>query len=109
MTAGTRVLLAAVTAPMVAALGCQIDPRSDPDPGANQSQGIPQFEVDPTWPNPLPNQWIIGAVAGVAVDTRDHVWIVHRPSTLQPNELRSEWIAAPGHGQPRRRGEHDRR
>ena len=62
MTAGTRVLLAAVTAPMVAALGCQIDPRSDPDPGANQSQGIPQFEVDPTWPNPLPNQWIIGEV-----------------------------------------------
>jgi hypothetical protein len=31
----------------------------------------------------------------VAVDSVDHVWIVHRPSTLQPNELRSEWQAAP--------------
>jgi DNA-binding beta-propeller fold protein YncE len=62
---------------------------------AVQSDGVPQFQVDPMWPAQLPNQWIIGAVAGVAVDSRDHVWIVHRPSTLQPNELRSEWQAAP--------------
>jgi hypothetical protein len=31
----------------------------------------------------------------VAVDARDHVWVVHRPSTLQPNETRSIWRAAP--------------
>jgi DNA-binding beta-propeller fold protein YncE len=31
----------------------------------------------------------------VAVDSRDHVWIVHRPGTLQPNETRSIWRAAP--------------
>ena len=47
------------------------------------------------WPKPLPNHWILGAVAGVAVDRRDHVWIMHRPSTLQPNETRSIWRAAP--------------
>ena len=47
------------------------------------------------WPKPLPNRWIIGAVAGVAVDAKNHVWIVHRPSTLQPNETRSIWRAAP--------------
>ena len=56
---------------------------------------VPAFQVDPFWPKPLPNHWIIGAVAGVAVDKRDHVWIVHRPSTLQPNETRSIWKAAP--------------
>ncbi len=56
---------------------------------------VPVFRVDPAWPKPLPNHWIIGSVAGVAVDDRDHVWIVHRPSTLQPNELRSIWRAAP--------------
>lgn len=39
----------------------------------------PDFQVDPFWPKPLPNNWIIGQVAGVAVDRRDHVWIVHRP------------------------------
>jgi DNA-binding beta-propeller fold protein YncE len=37
----------------------------------------------------------VGAVVGVAVDNRDHVWVVHRPSTLQPNEIRSVWRAAP--------------
>ncbi len=56
---------------------------------------VPTFRVDPLWPKPLPNRWIIGAVAGVAVDRYDHVWIVHRPSTLQPNETRSIWKAAP--------------
>ena len=34
-------------------------------------------------------------VVGVAVDSQDHVWIVHRPGTLQPNETRSMWRAAP--------------
>ena len=29
---------------------------------------VPTFRVDPFWPKPLPNRWIIGAVAGVAVD-----------------------------------------
>src|SRR6185295_301654 len=47
------------------------------------------------WPKPLPNNWLVGAVAGIAVDSRDHVWITHRPSTLQPNETRSIWKAAP--------------
>jgi DNA-binding beta-propeller fold protein YncE len=56
---------------------------------------VPDFRVDPFWPKPLPNNWILGAVAGVAVDRRDHVWITHRPSTLQPNETRSIWRAAP--------------
>lgn len=56
---------------------------------------VPTFTVDPAWPKPLPNHWILGAVAGVAVDRHDHVWITHRPSTLQPNETRSIWKAAP--------------
>jgi DNA-binding beta-propeller fold protein YncE len=40
----------------------------------------PQFQVDPFWPKPLPNHWILGNVIGVAVDSRDHVYIVHRDS-----------------------------
>ncbi len=43
----------------------------------------PNFQVDPFWPKPLPNNWIFGQVAGVAVDRRDHIWIVHRPASLQ--------------------------
>jgi DNA-binding beta-propeller fold protein YncE len=56
---------------------------------------VPTYRVDPAWPKPLPNRWLVGAVAGVAVDNKDHVWIVHRPGTLQPNETRSIWRAAP--------------
>lgn len=55
----------------------------------------PYYQVDPGWPKPLPNRWLVGAVVGVAVDMKDHVWIVHRPKTLQPNETRSIWSAAP--------------
>ena len=64
-------------------------------PAAQQRAQVPIFAVDAQWPKPLPNRWILGAVAGVAVDQSDHVWIVHRPSTLQPNETRSIWRAAP--------------
>ena len=62
---------------------------------AQSPTAVPQYAVDSSWPKPLPNFWILGAVAGVAVDRQDHVWIVHRPSTLQPNETRSIWRAAP--------------
>ena len=38
----------------------------------------PYFEVDPLWPKPLPNHWVLGSTIGVSVDERDHVWIIHR-------------------------------
>jgi DNA-binding beta-propeller fold protein YncE len=38
----------------------------------------PTFQVDPLWPKPLPNHWLLGSVTGVAVDAQDHVWVVHR-------------------------------
>jgi DNA-binding beta-propeller fold protein YncE len=47
----------------------------------------PYFEVDPLWPKPLPNHWVLGSTIGVSVDERDHVWIIHRGSaTLGNNE-----------------------
>ena len=47
----------------------------------------PTFEVDPLWPKPLPNHWLIGMTIGVSVDAQDHVWIVHRQGSLEPGEL----------------------
>ena len=44
----------------------------------------PRFEVDPLWPKPLPNHWLLGTVIGVDVDADDNVWIVHRGSSLDP-------------------------
>src|SRR5262249_19904939 len=45
-----------------------------------------RFIVDPFWPKPLPKKWILGQVAGVAVDAQDHVWIIQRPKTLSEDE-----------------------
>jgi hypothetical protein len=48
----------------------------------------PRFEVDPMWPKPLPNHWLLGSTIGVWVDDQDHIWIIHRNTgTLNDNEL----------------------
>ena len=54
---------------------------------AQKLGGVPQFQVDPFWPKPLPNNWILGQVSGVAVDKRGHVWIIHRPRSLSEREV----------------------
>ncbi len=51
--------------------------------GPQVPDGVAQFAVDPFWPKPLPNNWIIGQVAGTSVDADDNVWIIHRPWTVQ--------------------------
>jgi hypothetical protein len=42
--------------------------------------------VDPYWPKPLPNNWILGQVAGIATASQDHVWVIHRPRTATEDE-----------------------
>src|SRR5215471_12648012 len=46
----------------------------------------PRFEVDPMWPKPLPNHWVIGSTIGVAADANDNIWIIHRAGALEPKE-----------------------
>ena len=46
----------------------------------------PQFQVDPFWPKPLPNNWLLGQVASVAVGPDDHVWLLQRPRSLTDDE-----------------------
>ena len=54
---------------------------------ARASAQAPMFEVDPLWPKPLPNHWLLGMTIGVWVDDQDHVWIIHRGGpTLHANE-----------------------
>jgi predicted membrane protein len=38
---------------------------------AQNAKQVPSFKVDP--PKPLPNRWLVGAVAGVALESKDHV------------------------------------
>ena len=50
------------------------------------AQAPPKAEVDSLWPRPLPNHWILGSITGVAVDSRDHIWVVHRgQASLNPS------------------------
>src|SRR4026207_1489920 len=63
---------------------------------AAQSRGTvqaPSFEVDPLWPKPLPNHWLLGSVTGVAVDAQDHIWILHQGGP--PLNARTAMGAAP--------------
>jgi len=46
----------------------------------------PRYAVDPYWPKPLPNNWILGQVAGIATDKQDNVWVIHRPASLTDDE-----------------------
>ena len=49
------------------------------DVGATQGGTVqaPRFEVDPYWPKPLPNHWLLGSATGIAIDSRDHVYVIH--------------------------------
>ena len=63
---------------------------------ASEGSVAPRFEVDPLWPKPLPNHWIIGSTVGVAVDSRDHVWIIHTRSSISDREAKAGVSTPPG-------------
>jgi DNA-binding beta-propeller fold protein YncE len=46
----------------------------------------PRFEVDPFFPKPMPNNWVLGETIGLGIDAQDHVWIVHRANRVAANE-----------------------
>jgi hypothetical protein len=95
----SNALLAAACASIAAAIvACAggSPPGAQSAPAANVSssepstsapaEGAADYRVDPFWPKRLPNNWIVGQVSGLAVDSRDHVWIIHRPASLTPEE-----------------------
>ena len=57
---------------------------------AADAPSLPQsgahYQVDPFWPQELPDNWLLGQVIGVAVDSRDHIWVLHRPLSLSARE-----------------------
>ena len=54
---------------------------------AAQPQGgsLPIFEVDSAWPK-VPPQWKLGDASSIAIDAQDHIWVLHRPRTLKPEQ-----------------------
>src|SRR6202521_6330776 len=55
----------------------------------------PIFEVDPLWPKPLPNNWLLGWTIGAWVDEQDHVWIIHRGAGGLHNNERGAELSPP--------------
>ena len=60
------------------------------DQTAAQAKQAPRFEVDPYWPKPMPNNWVMGMTIGIGISSDDHVWVIHRgndPGNLDRTEL----------------------
>jgi len=55
----------------------------------------PIFEVDPLWPKPLPNNWLLGWTIGIWVDELDHVWVIHRGAGGLHNNERGAELSPP--------------
>ncbi len=51
-------------------------------PQSMAAEKMPVFEVDPSWPQ-LPNNWVVGNVSKVVVDSHDNVWFIQRPRNPQ--------------------------
>ena len=92
MTRSHNLVLGATFVAVLAALGAaQVAFEKEAAAQAKTIVQAPRFEVDPLWPKPLPNHWLLGSTIGVSVDAQDHVWIIHRSSnTLNNNEKGAE-------------------
>jgi len=55
-----------------------------------QAQAASTYHQDPSWPKPLPNNWKLGGITGLAVDSNDSVWVLNRPNDLSDMELLAE-------------------
>jgi hypothetical protein len=85
--AETASILAVALVALTASGACRERPvEADATRAEAAADGMPVFEVDPAWPPPLPYNWKVGHVPSVAIDSRDHVFVLSRPNTLPPEE-----------------------
>ncbi len=95
-----QVLVAATFTAVLAALGAgQLSLERAAAQSKTAMVQAPVFEVDPFWPRPMPNNWVLGQAIGLTVDDRDHVWIIHRGN--DPGNLDRTEYAMPPAGGPR--------
>jgi DNA-binding beta-propeller fold protein YncE len=78
-------LIYILTGVLLLSMACARTTKTENTRGLTDS--IPIFMVDPFWPKPLPNSWLLGQVSGIAVDSKDHIWIIHRPNSIGENEF----------------------
>jgi len=112
-----KTLLSAV-AGVVLFVGCGEPPSADSDnaSSAGGSSGIPDYEVDPTWPKqPVGDRWLTGGLGGMCIDRRDHIFLLNRQNVVADDldgahlappviELDPEGTVVRGWGDPERLG-----
>jgi len=76
----TRIFGTALAAGLAIALGTFLT-------SAVLAQPVPRFEVDVSWPKPLPDQWVISGLVGICIDSQDHVLVLHRQDELTVGAL----------------------
>ena len=87
MNARHRVAAPALLLALVLAGGAANPTQAQPGPPGGD---VPQFRVDPFWARELPDNWMLGQVSGIDVDADDHVWVLHRPLTLDARQRGEE-------------------
>ena len=78
----TRIFAVAITLSffaLAAALVAQVKKGSKDVP-------VPIYKVDPFWPKPLPNKWILQGIPVMVTDKDDHIWVISRPGDIKPDE-----------------------
>ncbi|TVR57391.1 MAG: hypothetical protein EA421_01155 [Gemmatimonadales bacterium] len=80
-------VLLALLVPILAACDDDASAETARAAGPAADGTTPVFEVDPAWPEQLPNDWIMSVVTAVFVDSRDHVWVANLPELLTPEEI----------------------
>src|SRR6478736_2212819 len=71
-----KLLIGATPIVCAGTLAAQASPKTASK--ASGTQG-PKFEVDMLWPKPMANRWILGSVTGLAVDSKDHIFVLNIP------------------------------
>ncbi len=63
-------------------------------PSALAQSGAPRYEVDASWPKPLPDRWVLGGLGGVCIDNDDHVFLLNRQDVIE-GDLNAGRLAPP--------------
>ena len=74
----------AIMALSLAALGSLATSGTAQQPA--KAEAPPTFQPEPFWPKPLPENWILGQVAGIATAPNGNIWVLHRPASLVDDE-----------------------
>jgi DNA-binding beta-propeller fold protein YncE len=93
MSAGTSVMARRSVSALAMAAMLSLSAWFMAEGAAQQASKLrsPEFQVDPAWPI-VPNNWVLGEVTSIAVDSHDRIWVLHRPRSI-PADKRAQ--AAP--------------